>query len=85
MDTRLHLSTLHSWHDGFPFFQAVADEITAAVADTRSALEGEDPNLIKDKVNALQQATMKIGQAMQNSGEQSPPEAEESTAGEKKD
>ena len=58
--------------------QAVADEITAAVADVRSSLEGENPEDIKEKVSNLQKATMKIGEAMQGqSQQQTPPESEQ--------
>lgn len=65
--------------------QAVADEITAAVADVRTALDGEDPNAIKEKISDLQKATMKIGEAMQGSNEQqAAPESEQQTAGEEK-
>lgn len=64
--------------------QAVADEITAAVADVRSSLEGENPEDIKEKINNLQKATMKIGEAMQGQNQQTPPESEQQSTGEEK-
>jgi molecular chaperone DnaK len=38
--------------------------IEAAVADLKSALEGEDVEAIKEKTNALAQSAMKLGEAM---------------------
>src|SRR6185295_2325334 len=38
--------------------------IEAAVADLKSALEGEDTEAIKAKTAALSQASMKLGEAM---------------------
>ena len=65
--------------------QAVADDITAAVAEVRSSLEGENPEDIKEKVNNLQKATMKIGEVMQGQNQQqSPPESEQQSTGEEK-
>src|SRR5690606_302224 len=42
----------------------VKAEIEAAIADTRTALEGEDAEAIKEKSGALAQASMKLGEAM---------------------
>ena len=42
----------------------VKAEIEAAIADTKSALEGDDPEAIKEKSAALAQASMKLGEAM---------------------
>jgi len=38
--------------------------VEAAVADLKSAIQGEDKDLIKQKVDALAQASMKLGEAM---------------------
>ncbi|WP_127143789.1 molecular chaperone DnaK [Pelagibacterium montanilacus] len=42
----------------------IKSEIEAAIVDTRTALEGDDPEAIKDKANVLAQASMKLGEAM---------------------
>ncbi|GGA37659.1 molecular chaperone DnaK [Pelagibacterium lentulum] len=42
----------------------VKSEIETAIADTKSALEGEDPEAIKEKAGILAQASMKLGEAM---------------------
>ena len=42
----------------------VKAEIEAAIADTRTALEGDDAEVIKEKSGALAQASMKLGEAM---------------------
>jgi molecular chaperone DnaK len=39
-------------------------EIEAAVAETRAAIEGGDPEAMKEKANALAQSAMKMGQAI---------------------
>ncbi|MBK8373865.1 molecular chaperone DnaK [Sphingorhabdus sp.] len=39
-------------------------EIEAAVAETKSAIEGGDPEAMKEKANALAQVAMKMGQAI---------------------
>ena len=44
--------------------EADKSAITAAVADLRTALEGEDVEAIKAKTNDLVQASMKLGEAM---------------------
>jgi molecular chaperone DnaK len=38
--------------------------VEAAVADLKSALEGEDAEVIKEKTNVLAQAAMKLGEAL---------------------
>jgi molecular chaperone DnaK len=52
------------------------DAITAAIADLKSALEGEDAEAISSKTQALAQASMKLGEAMyaaqQGGGEAQP-------------
>ena len=45
--------------------QIPADEksaVESAIADLKTALEGEDPNTIKEKTEALSQASMKLGE-----------------------
>jgi L1 cell adhesion molecule like protein len=50
--------------------QDVKDAITNAQADVRSAAEGEDAEKLRDAINTLQQAVMKIGEAL-NAGSSS--------------
>ncbi|WP_116652436.1 molecular chaperone DnaK [Pelagibacterium sediminicola] len=42
----------------------VKAEIEAAIAEAKTALEGDDAEAIKDKADALAQASMKLGEAM---------------------
>ncbi len=54
------------------------DAITAAIADLKSALEGEDAEAISSKTQTLAQASMKLGEAMyaaQQGGGEGQPEA----------
>jgi molecular chaperone DnaK len=44
--------------------EAERDAISGAIASLKSALEGDDPEAIEEKTNALAQASMKLGQAM---------------------
>lgn len=44
--------------------QAVIDEINKALQETREAAEGDDAEVLKQKVQALSQATMKIGETL---------------------
>jgi len=44
--------------------QAEKDAITAAIADLKSALEGDDAEAISAKTQTLAQASMKLGEAM---------------------
>jgi molecular chaperone DnaK len=55
--------------------QTEKDAITAALADLKSALEGEDAEAISAKTQTLAQASMKLGEAMyaaQQGGEAQP-------------
>jgi len=67
----------------------VAEGITKAVGDVRGAMEGENLGDLKEKIEALQKATMKIGEALNAqapSGEESKGEpAQEAEYTEKKD
>ncbi|KAG5175347.1 heat shock protein 70 [Tribonema minus] len=47
--------------------QDAKDAIQASIADARKALEGDDADDIKEKVSALQQALLKIGEAIYGS------------------
>src|SRR3546814_2761028 len=50
-------------------------EIEAAITDAKTAVDGGDPEAMKEKANALAQAAMKLGQAIyekQQQGEASP-------------
>lgn len=64
--------------------QAVADEISAAIGDVRSVLEGENAEEIREKVGVLQKATMKIGEAMQGQSQQTS-ETDQNASEEKKE
>ena len=46
----------------------IVDAITAAMADLRTAMEGESAEDIRAKSTALQQAAMKIGEHLAGSG-----------------
>ncbi|UYQ72291.1 molecular chaperone DnaK [Pelagibacterium flavum] len=56
----------------------IRTEIETAIADTRTALEGDDPEAIKEKAAALAQASMKLGEAMYKASQE---EAEAAAAG----
>jgi molecular chaperone DnaK len=56
----------------------IKTEIETAIADTRAALEGDDPEAIKEKAAALAQASMKLGEAMYKASQE---EAEAAAAG----
>ncbi|WMT92242.1 molecular chaperone DnaK [Pelagibacterium sp. H642] len=60
----------------------VKSEIEAAIAETRTALEGNDPEAIKEKSAALAQASMKLGEAMYKASQE---EAEAQAASDAKD
>ncbi|MGI9381820.1 MAG: Hsp70 family protein, partial [Methyloligellaceae bacterium] len=59
--------------------------VDAAVEDLKSALEGDDLELIKQKADALAQASMKLGEAMyqasQEDGGEGPSDPDAETAG----
>ena len=63
-------SHVHIW--SFPVLADVGDkiseserrEVEALIAEVKEALEGEDGEMIKTKVEALQQAAMKLGEAL---------------------
>lgn len=64
--------------------QAVADDITKAVADLRGVLDGDSAEEIRSKVSDLQKATMKIGEAIAKEGQsQKAEDKAEDKAGEK--
>ena len=46
--------------------------IEAAIADLKSAMEGDDAEAIKEKTNALAQAAMKLGEAIYKSSQNQP-------------
>ncbi|HTN95459.1 MAG TPA: Hsp70 family protein, partial [Nordella sp.] len=58
--------------------------IEAAIADVKSAMEGDDAEAIKEKTNALAQAAMKLGEAIYKSQSQAGgdgPDADAGTSG----
>lgn len=52
--------SVNEYKDRLP--QNIVDDISAAMAEVRKAMEGDDGAEIKAKVEALQQAAMKIGE-----------------------
>jgi molecular chaperone DnaK len=48
--------------------QDVKDSVSAAIGEARAALEAEDADRIREKVGALQQALLKIGEAIYGKG-----------------
>ena len=44
-------------------------KVETALADLKSALQGEDKDLIKQKVDAMAQASMKLGEALYQSNQ----------------
>ncbi|MEL7048141.1 MAG: Hsp70 family protein, partial [Pseudomonadota bacterium] len=52
-----------------PKVEEIKGEVEAAIADTKTALEGEDSEAIQTAVTALTQIAMKIGEAVYQSGE----------------
>ena len=63
----------------------VKAEIEAAIADTKSALEGDDSEAIKEKSAALAQASMKLGEAMYKASQEEAEAAASSDAAEDDD
>lgn len=49
--------------------QAVVDAVQAEIANVRGVMESGDAEQIREKVSALQQALMKIGESMSKAGD----------------
>ncbi|MGE3876556.1 MAG: molecular chaperone DnaK, partial [Parvibaculaceae bacterium] len=62
---------------------AAADKSTieAAIADLKSAMEGSDAEVIKEKTNALAQSAMKLGEALYKAQSQQPGDGPGANAG----
>ncbi|GAA4008014.1 molecular chaperone DnaK [Sphingomonas humi] len=58
----------------------VKAEIEAAIAETKTAIEGNDPDVMTTKTNALTQVAMKLGQAIYESQQASGSQAQADTA-----
>merc|ERR1712164_79012 len=69
-DTLVYSADKNLSEHGANLPQDVKDAITNAQADVRSAAEGEDAEKLRDAINTLQQAVMKIGEAL-NAGSSS--------------
>jgi molecular chaperone DnaK len=54
----------------------VKSEIEGAIAEVKSALEGDDPEAIKEKAGLLAQASMKLGEAMYQASQDEAAEAD---------
>lgn len=54
--------SLQEYKDKLP--QNVVDEISKALSDVKAAQEAEDPKDLRDKIKALSDASMKIGEAL---------------------
>jgi molecular chaperone DnaK len=63
----------------------IKSEIEAAVADLKSALEGDDAEAIKEKTGALAQASMKLGEAMYKASQDEAASADAAADAEKDD
>ena len=69
-DTLVYSADKNLSEHGANLPQDVKDAITNAQADVRSAAEGEDAEKLRDAINTLQRAVMKIGEAL-NAGSSS--------------
>lgn len=67
--------------------QAIIDQINTAIADTRSAVASENVAQLKEKIQALNQASMKIGEhlAQQSGGSSGPTDSSSGSSEEKKE
>jgi molecular chaperone DnaK len=68
-DSLVHATEQQLGEHGDKIDASLKSEIEAAVAETKTALEGDDTDAIKTKVEALKQAAMKLGQAIYEKGQ----------------
>jgi molecular chaperone DnaK len=70
-DSLVHATEQQLKEHGDKVDASLKGEIEAAVAETKTALEGGDTDTIKTKVEALKQSAMKLGQAIYEKEQQS--------------
>jgi molecular chaperone DnaK (HSP70) len=76
--------SLNEYKDKLP--PETAKSIQSAIKDLKEVLESEDPDVIKEKITAVQTAAMKIGEALsKQSGSPSSGSTEEATEAEYED
>jgi L1 cell adhesion molecule like protein len=63
-DTLIYSADKNLAEHGANLAQDVKDQITAAQADLRAAVEAENLEQVREKINDLQQAVMKIGESL---------------------
>ncbi len=63
-ESLIHTTERQIAENGDKVDAALKGEIEAAIADTKAAVEGGDPEAMKEKSNALAQVAMKLGQAI---------------------
>jgi molecular chaperone DnaK len=78
LDSLIHTTERQLADNGDKVDAALKSEIEAAVATAKTAVEGGDPEAMREQANALQQVAMKLGQAIYEKQAQS----EASPAGE---
>ncbi|MEO7681357.1 MAG: Hsp70 family protein, partial [Sphingomonas sp.] len=77
-DSLVHTTERQLAENGDKVDEALKTEIEAAIAETKSAIEGGDPEAMKEESSALAQVAMKLGQAIYEKQQQ----AEASPGGE---
>jgi molecular chaperone DnaK len=63
-DSLIHTTERQIAENGDKVDAALKGEIEAAIAEAKAAVEGGDPEAMKEKTNALAQVAMKLGQAI---------------------
>jgi molecular chaperone DnaK len=63
-ESLIHTTERQLADNGDKVDEALKSEIEAAVAETKTAVEGGDPEAMKEKASALAQVAMKLGQAI---------------------
>src|SRR5690242_11943613 len=86
-DSLVHATEQQLKEHGDKIDAGLKGEVEAAIAETKTALEGDDSSAIQAKTNALAQASMKLGEAMykQQQEAQSASGGDGAASGEKKE
>ena len=69
-DSLIHTTEKNLAEFGDKIDPAVKGDIDTALSALKEVQEGDDPDAIQEKTNALQQAAMKLGEAMYQSGQE---------------
>jgi len=64
LDSLIHTTERQLAENGDKVDASLKSEIEAAVATAKTAVEGGDPEVMREQANALQQVAMKLGQAI---------------------